>query len=218
MKASSESGLWATVISRTSGMMLVGIFSVSDTAIRCEPQDLLHHATGAVPTGCNACGQHHLQDFSGHEPIQAKISGLGERVSKDVEPAQSTDEQKKLGQDAGDGCAHEGLSSMLKDVAYGECYQWVGQQESTRGSEQLCDSTGAGRIEDWQAGHSFDEIKRHGSKAFAASEQQADQQHAEVLDGQRNGRERHQRNRNVRAQRNKKTCSRDQRDLPRDVE
>ena len=99
-----------------------------------------------------------------------------------------------------------------------KCDERINHQESTSRSEQLRDSSQPGGIKYGQSHRSFDEIEHQRGKSAAAAEQQSDQQDADILHGQRNGGERHERNRDVRTERHKQACAHDQRNLPRGLE
>src|SRR5580692_5398766 len=218
MNASSESGLWATVISRTSLETLSPVvFAVSETAVIDYSKRSAGLLLAPAPARGDCRGEHYLYNFCGNEPVKSEICRFCQRVREQVQPAQASGKQKELGQDAADSCAQEGLSSVLEDVAGGESHEWINEQESASDAEQLGYSAGPSGIKDRQACESFDQIKHDRSKTAAASQQKSDDEHSEILDGERNWSQRHQGDRDVRAQRYKKTRTHNNRDLPRGV-
>src|SRR6478752_2943295 len=101
MNASSESGLCATLISRSWPDALISLaFVVSKTAViytfsGLGPLRLKPHSNPcASPAACDSCGQHHFEDFSGDEPVQPQVCGFGQRMREQVQPAQASGEEE----------------------------------------------------------------------------------------------------------------------------
>src|SRR5712671_1455094 len=119
MKASSESGLWATLISRTSAdeLLLEALGDCSETTLMCETPTyrmscdecaLLcglpcrRHARAlalfeSAPANCNRGGEHHFDHASGNKPIQPEMGRLCQRMRQKVKPSQTPGEQQDRG-------------------------------------------------------------------------------------------------------------------------
>src|SRR5215472_8607876 len=159
MNASSESGLWATVISGSCGVEFSEGRVVSETAVMVEPlfvrenfltplgpvariETFLRLAPWArflrrfaFPAGCDARGQHHLYNLCGHEPVQANVHRFSERVGESVKPAQASGEEHHFREDSRKYRAGKGLRTTFKHVASGVADKGIRQQKSAGDTE-----------------------------------------------------------------------------------
>src|SRR6266568_3823829 len=191
MKASSESGLWATVISRTwPAEPLPGALAVSDTTVIMNSRNLLLDCVscGAAPAIGNGGGEHYFDNFGGDEPVQAEVCGLRQRMGEDVEPGQPSGEQQNLGQKPSDGGTQEALRPALEDIAREESDEGIHHQESAGWAKQLGDPARTCGIENRQTDRAFDKIKRERREAATAAQHHPDQQDTHILHCQRDWR------------------------------
>src|SRR5215471_4722128 len=195
MNASSESGLWATVISRTADadalLRLMQPFSSPDEATMRPSLDLIRYALGLQPGSAPEANRqrgscHDFNHFGKDEPVEPKPDGQAPGMGQRRQPAQSSHEQQDFSQYRGDGRAAEPAFAMLHDPARQPGNEGIGQQESARGSQHLRDAAQAGRVEHRQSDSPFRQVQRQGSKAATATQGQTNQQDAEVLQGQGN--------------------------------
>src|SRR3954464_15443709 len=144
MKASSESGLWATLISFTLGeALLVGIIADRSggnsylswrfrrlTRLReqaSEPGRLVQ------PKRSSDCG-HYLDNFGGQKRVNTPICCLGERhMQRGHQPGHAADEKKNFSGDRGDGKAECATLSAL------------GNPSGDESNDGICHQVPAGR-------------------------------------------------------------------------
>src|SRR5215472_2038201 len=139
-------------------------------------------------------------------------------MSEPIKPTQASRKEKDLAEESGDCGTCEALFSALENVACKEGNEGIDQEKSSGHPEELSDSAGAGWIEHRQSGHALEQIKHQSGEAAAASEQESDQQDAEVLNCQRHRSQRRQGNGDARAQGYEQACSDHERNLPRGFE
>src|ERR1700733_262788 len=216
MNASSESGLCATLISRRSPDTAAdGALFVSDTTVIGKLQEIYFLICVATPASCYRRREHDLNHFGSDEPIQPEISRLGQRMREEVKPGQSTGEQEDFGGHTGESGARERFGAAIKNVAGQKCNQWIGNQESTCRAEQLSNPAKSRGTKDRKTYRALGQIKCERGESAATAKQQSNQQDAKVLNGQRNRRERQQRDRDACAQCDKQAPAHNQRYLLR---
>src|SRR5436853_5750364 len=132
MKASSESGLWATVISRTA---LAGSFS-SGICVAVLLM-LIFQPCARDASRCDACGQHNFDNFSENEPVEPEAQSLCERVRENYQPRGATGKQQDFRQHPCCGRAKECSGSPFHDPAGKSSDEWIGKQVSARAAEWL---------------------------------------------------------------------------------
>src|ERR1051325_7212953 len=96
--------------------------------------------SAATPANRDGGSKHYFYDFGGDEPIKAEIGRFGQRVRKDVEPAQTAGEQQNLSQQAGGRSAQEGARAALENVACHKGNQGIHEEKSSSRPEQLSDA------------------------------------------------------------------------------
>src|SRR6266496_113526 len=181
MKASSESGLWAIVISRVSTAALL-ITKASPIEISCL---LLPGET--PPTRHNPRGRSNFQDFSQNKPVESELGGASQRVSVNVEPAQSPGEQDDFSQIGSGQRAQKGLLPSLHHITCNPGDKRIRHQVSTGKPEDLSQPARSHQgIENWQPCGAFGQVQSKRSQAPLAAEQHAHEQDAEILQRERN--------------------------------
>src|SRR5882762_4160231 len=101
MKASSESGLWAMVISRISTAVLLIRIASRLKFFELQPD-------GEPPPTChNSCCRSNLENFSQNKPVKPVLHSKPQGMSVGVEPAQPTCEKQNLSQKASGQSAQE---------------------------------------------------------------------------------------------------------------
>src|SRR5579863_6717441 len=97
------------------------------------------------------------------------------------EPGQTSGEEYKLAKKAANRGTRESFSPMLHYISREPCNQGIRQKKSAGGTEHLRDSSRADGTENRQAHRTFRQVKRECGKPAPAAQQQANQQHPEVL-------------------------------------
>src|SRR5882724_12533005 len=110
------------------------------------------------------------------------------------EPA-CTEEEDGQGRDGGGGeGASESCGQRLHGAyhpAGGRCGQWIGEEKAAVRAEQMSHAGGsATRGEDRKSKCAFGEVENHCGEAGDGTERHAHQNDGEVLEGERDGRER----------------------------
>ena len=133
MKASSESGLCAMLISRVDAMplaesLLSGASARSFQKVFRRNSCLLLADT--LVSSRDSGSQHDLDHFREHEPVKAEACCLGERVGQHRQPRKASGEQHHFSQHACGGGASESGFAALHDPARQPGDEGIGQQEA----------------------------------------------------------------------------------------
>src|SRR5581483_6909445 len=106
----------------------------------------------------------------------------------------------------------EPLASAVSEKSCNGSDQRIGDQISAGGAEKLCEAARSGGIEYGHSERAFGEVENQGRESATGAQHHAHQQHAEVLQRERHGRE-GQRKGEARTKRDKKTGADNQRDF-----
>src|ERR1022692_2867845 len=104
MKASSESGLWAMLISRTcedglppecfaSCSEITVIFKTPNSSKRPATRSLRLCNSTAMPSLRHSSSHHHLNHFGKQKPVKTPAEGLRHRMRQNREPAHTSGEK-----------------------------------------------------------------------------------------------------------------------------
>src|SRR5271165_926017 len=91
----------------------------------------------APPALSNGGGQHDFNDFSKNKSVESEANRDSQRMSEHRQPADSSGEENDLGENPGDGSAGEAHLAAFRNPAGQPRHQRIGQQKSTRWTEQL---------------------------------------------------------------------------------
>ena len=134
-----------------------------------------------------------LDDLAGEKRSNGHGPGCGGVVVSVVgEPACAEEEDGKGGGDGGDQSASEARGDALHgahDPASSSGGKRVGEEITSTGTKQVCDTAGGVRGEDWQAKGAFGEVENHRGEAGDGAECHTDEQDGEVLKRERDRRE-----------------------------
>src|SRR5215472_3007417 len=134
MKASSESGLWATLTSRTLPAVLamsnrITLVSGSPRSSLGENAECLQTMAQSRPDfGC----QHYLHHLREQEGIKAERGSELPALGQDRQPRQSTGEKYHLGDGSGHDVACEGDRSSLGNPSGEKCHYRVSPKVASR--------------------------------------------------------------------------------------
>src|SRR5690349_15266369 len=110
MKASSESGLWAILISRTSAAVMDKLVSPEYGSNSSAREDVLPRFPGSS-------GKHDFDDLGEDATVQAERNRRFHGRRHAVTPTQAASKQPNLAGNAGCGSGHEGLLSPLRNTS-----------------------------------------------------------------------------------------------------
>src|ERR1700719_518200 len=163
MKASSESGLCAMLISRTcdDGLPTECFVSCSEITVISNSQtaNCCLSLRPALPARCNSSRHQHLDYFGKKEPVKPPAEGLGHRMSQHGQPGKPAGEKQNLAKQSSQRGARKSFSSMLHHKPGQPGDQRIRQQKSAGDAEHLCDPTRAAGTENRHAHRSFSEIQ-----------------------------------------------------------
>src|ERR1039458_10156931 len=196
MKASSESGLCATVISRTFSeelrcIEIVTLGYIPERTLTACPerrrvrvQAFYLQAATQTKSGCG--GHCHFQKFSNQERIQTENCSALPTVRHGRQPTETSDEQYHLGNRTSHHVAHKSEWPALYDPSCHVGDHRICPQVTRRRTEQLGQASRTDRTKHWQAHSAPRQVQRGGGKTAPASQRKTDQQHSEVRQGQGN--------------------------------
>src|SRR5947209_10372753 len=207
MKASSESGEWAMLISRTAEAVLdmMRVFLRWSGAFVCA--GTVAGGWRAAWTGGWVCsgaraGAQGAEDARGRDDLDDLA--WEKRCDRDIEesccahgfeecePACAEDEDDQCREGAGEGGgseARQACGSFADDKAGKCCGEGIGEEKAARRSEKLCDAAESMRAEDRHSGSTFREIQHHGGEGGGGADSETDEQDGEVAQRKRNGSE-----------------------------
>src|SRR5262249_14034405 len=166
-------------------MSLLGGHSMEDCrALYCSNSCLC--LWSSPYTDCNCGGEHDFDDFRKNKPVETEAHCLRYGKSENDEPPDSAGKQHYFCQQSRNGGASKRAFSCAENQPGDSGHERIGHQESTGETKQLCDSALAHGVKDRHSGNTLDQIQDHCHEPAACAQGQPDQQHAKILEGERN--------------------------------
>src|ERR1019366_1774135 len=157
MKASSESGLCATFISRiVFSALLIGDkatfpLKTGGGLLSFISLTLIDELDRALQSPCDCRCNHYFHDFGKHERQQTKSHGALPTLRNHCQPSDSAAKQDNLSHNASPEIASERRNATFRKPSCDERNDGIGKQIAAGGTEELCDPAKSSRTEDRQS-------------------------------------------------------------------